>query len=469
MANNCKIFTPESYVTELLDAVGYEKDLMGKSVLENSCGDGKILVEVVRRYIRDSLCHNKSLCEIRRGLESDICGVELEQEHVNECKSNLDREAEKFGIREVKWNIICQDYLRSRLNRSFSFIIGNPPYIVYRDIEREDRDYLKQTFQSCRNGKFDYYYAFIEKSIQDLKENGKFAYIVPASIYKNVFAELLREQIKSYLYEIRDYTIQNKFPGTTISSTILMLKKQQSTDFLYIDMDKKEKIYIEKRSLGGKWIFSDEKIRKKNYRFGDWFYVSNTIATLCNDAFLLENYVRRDGYYILSDDDWIEEEIVRPALSRKRRTECAIIFPYYYVNGTVIHYDVGEFSELFPFACKHLKKYRDRLMKRAADSKVEWFEYGRGQALQKMQYRKAVIPSVLTSHIQVVIVDEEVIPCAGFIITERGDERSLEDAKTILESQEFYNYLKQIGIFTTGKSRRLTVKDIANYTFDNWG
>ena len=36
MANNCKIFTPEEYVEELLDAVEYREHLYGQSVLENS-------------------------------------------------------------------------------------------------------------------------------------------------------------------------------------------------------------------------------------------------------------------------------------------------------------------------------------------------------------------------------------------------------------------------------------------------
>ena len=60
------------------------------------------------------------------------------------------------------------------------------------------------------------------------------------------------------------------------------------------------------------------------------------------------------------------------------------------------------------------------------------------------------------------------IPCAGFFVTVSG-EYELKDAKTILESDDFYEYLKCIGIFTTGKSRRLTVKDIAEYTFERWG
>ena len=44
MANNCKIFTPIEYVKELLDVIGYKDQLYGKSILENSCGDGKIMI-----------------------------------------------------------------------------------------------------------------------------------------------------------------------------------------------------------------------------------------------------------------------------------------------------------------------------------------------------------------------------------------------------------------------------------------
>ena len=139
MANNCKIFTPDSYVTELLDIADYNRGLLGRSVLENSCVDGNILKEVVRRYIADSLERGYDLEEIRGGLEADICGVELEQEHTDRCRENLDREAEVFGIHGVNWNIICGNYLKIQLNRQFSYVLGNPPYIVYRDIEKDER------------------------------------------------------------------------------------------------------------------------------------------------------------------------------------------------------------------------------------------------------------------------------------------------------------------------------------------
>ena len=53
MNKKCQVFTPENYVRELLDSVGYTHNLYGKKILENSCGDGNILVAVVQRYIDD--------------------------------------------------------------------------------------------------------------------------------------------------------------------------------------------------------------------------------------------------------------------------------------------------------------------------------------------------------------------------------------------------------------------------------
>ena len=44
MARNCIIPTPKRYVKKLLDSVGYKKNIIGKKILENSCGEGKILI-----------------------------------------------------------------------------------------------------------------------------------------------------------------------------------------------------------------------------------------------------------------------------------------------------------------------------------------------------------------------------------------------------------------------------------------
>ncbi len=470
MANNCKIFTPSEYVVELLDAVGYREKLYGKRILENSCGEGNILVEIVRRYILSCRKMQKSNKEIREGLETDIWGIELEHVHAVQCRKNLDAMAEELGVQHVVWNIIEGDYLRLQLGRQFHFIIGNPPYIVYRDIEEKDRKYLKDNFISCKKGKFDYYYAFVEKALLELTKNGKMSYIIPYSIYKNVHAENLRELIKPYLKKIFDYTYQNKFPGITTSSTILLLQKRRSKRFAYVDVVTGRQMEISKLDLAEKWKFDISEPDTGKYRFGDFYYINNTVATLCNDAFVLENCKRDGDFYVLPNGERIETELVRPAVSKRRGKDShslSIIFPYYYLNDTPCHYTEEEFANKFPCAVKHLLRYKKRLQERASDKKALWFEYGRNQAITKLNNEKLAMPSITSSKVNVTLEEKDVVPCAGFFITKKGN-HSLERAKKILESQHFYDYLKNIGIFTTGKSRRITVKDIAEYRFESW-
>lgn len=475
MANNCKIFTPEEYVEELLNAVEYREHLYGQSVLENSCGDGNILMGVVRRYILSCRADGRTDEEIRRGLERDICGVELEEKHAAKCRENLQAVATQLGIEEVKWNIIEGNYLHYSFNRQFDYVLSNPPYVVYRDIEQRERDYLKEHFTCCTEGKFDYYYAFIEKSMTELALYGEMAYIIPYSIYKNVFARKLREQIKPYVAKICDYTSEQKFPGITTSSTILVINKTPSINFTYIDQVTGIEIEVRKKRLPDKWLFMDyytmlkETLWKKKEKFGTYFDVNNTIATLYNEAFLLEGYTLNGEYYESETGDKVEAALVRPAVSKKKRKQdkLHIIFPYKWENGVLTHYEDKDFRKQFPYATAHLLQYETKLGKRAVDKSAKWFEYGRSQAITKITQEKLVMPSIISSAVNVTEEDADTIPCAGFFITAK-EGHTLAEAKKILESAEFYDYLKLIGIFTTGKSRRLTVKDIANYTFDNW-
>ena len=55
IASKCQIFTPVNYVKELLDSVGYCENIVDKTILENSCGDGNILVEIITSYIEEAI------------------------------------------------------------------------------------------------------------------------------------------------------------------------------------------------------------------------------------------------------------------------------------------------------------------------------------------------------------------------------------------------------------------------------
>ena len=69
---NCQVPTPIQYVEQMLDNIGYKHNLWGRKVLENSCGEGNILIEIVKRYIIDTKGNHYTPEKISKGLQTDI-------------------------------------------------------------------------------------------------------------------------------------------------------------------------------------------------------------------------------------------------------------------------------------------------------------------------------------------------------------------------------------------------------------
>ncbi|MBS6560886.1 MAG: hypothetical protein KH355_11510 [Clostridiales bacterium] len=154
MANNCQVPTPPTYVNELLDCIGYIHDLYDKSVLENSCGEGNILKEIVKRYIISSLEEGYDNEQIINGLENHITGYDIDPICIKKCIETLDTLAQEYGLVNVHWNIREQDYLKCKAN-NYDYVIGNPPYITYHDLSVFQRIFVKEKYDSCTEGRFD--------------------------------------------------------------------------------------------------------------------------------------------------------------------------------------------------------------------------------------------------------------------------------------------------------------------------
>lgn len=473
----CQIFTPRENVIQLLNWVGYKKDLYGKKVLENSCGDGQILMEVVERYIKDCLKKNIGKAKIKEGLEQDIYGVEIDKIHYDNCIKNLNAILNQYKIENVKWNILQKDILQEKLQVKFDFVVGNPPYIKYRLLNQEIREFLKNNYQVCSIGKFDYCYAFIESGIESLNTNGKMAYLIPSSIFKNVFAKKLREYMKKTITDIYDYTTQKLFTKKnletlekdvlTSSAVIIIDKTKKTKNIKYHDIVHKKKITIEKKNLGDKWVFfqkEEEKVDTPKKKFGDLYKASNTIATLYNNAFVIQHYEEDGEYIITKDHKKIEKGIIKIAASPRnlnKGTREVIIFPYYYEKGELKRYKEKEIEDKFPNAYQYLKSHKEDLFKRKSDHSAKWYEYGRSQAITQANQKKLLLSTVITKEVKIYELNEETVPYSGIYIT--TEKENLREAKEILESEDFLNYVKNIGINASGESIRITSKDVNNY------
>lgn len=468
MNKKCQVFTPNEYVIEMLNIVGYHNNLYGKKIVENACGDGNILCVIVERYIADCKSRRFTNRKIKIGLENDVFGLEIDELHITTCKKRLSEITEKYGISDVDWKILNIDFLKSSLLKKFDYVVGNPPYISYRELDIETRKYLKEVYSSCEKGKFDYYYAFIEASIDCLKTNGEMVYLIPNGVFKNVFAAKLRDIMKRHVQEIYDFTTLKLFENVITSSAIIKLTKNEQKDTIkYVDIIKNDIIELDRDSLVDKWNFSLNQIRSsQTKKFGDFFHVANSVATLRNNIFVLNKFVE-NNQGISIDGVIFESDIIRKAASPKNFSKNIreyIIFPYKYENNKLVRYKGKEFEEKFPKVKNYLKQFKLELDKRKSDKSCKWFEYGRSQALEHLNQPKLMVSTLITNVIQVHKLDKETIPYSGFYIVTKSD-KTLDEAKEILESSDFLEYAQSIGINASGNTLRITSKDIANFIF----
>ena len=473
MNKKCQVFTPENYVRELLDSVGYTHNLYGKRILENSCGDGNILVEVVRRYIDDCRENGLSRTKIKNGLAKDIYGIEIDKEQYKKCINNLNDVLKRNNIGDVDWKIVNEDYLQwnSITNTKFQYIVGNPPYITYSELKEEEQLFVKSNFETCVKGKFDYCYACIENSIKSLANDGKMSYLIPSSIYKTVFGHNLRVFMSPYITKIKDYKQDKIFDKALVKTSIMVIDKQRQQNVLYYqDMSTDEEMEIPIARLEEKWFFAEEN-EEGQHRFGDYFKVSHVVATLLNKTYVLPHgaYTEVDNGYVCGNHT-IERAVVRdtetPRTLRYNKHE-KIIFPYAYDENGLVRFEDGEFEQLYPEAAAYLNEFREDLDKRQSDTNAKWFEYGRSQALSGLNSQKLLISTVVTNDVDVYELEQECIPYAGMYIVEKKDnhEYTLTDAIEILRSDEFKEYVFKVGIPVNGKSVRITSKDVENYMF----
>ena len=469
MANNCQVPTPSKYVKELLDYIGYSCDLYNKSVLENSCGEGNILKEIVKRYIINSREEGYSDEQIICGLERQITGYDVDSVCVKKCVATLDKVAEEYGLFGIRWNVHEQDYLKCKTS-SYDYVIGNPPYITYHDLSEKQRIFVREKYDTCKEGRFDYCYAFIEAGLRDLAEGGKLAYLIPYGVIRNKHAETIRNLLRKYIKGLVDYKGIQLFPNTVTSTIAILCDRENNDNIDYYGVKDNIQKKIPTSSLNGKWVFEDEQVGAR--RFGDYFKVANSIATLYNEAFVFEAKEEDEFFYYLEGGK-IEKEIVFDAASiksekkfRNRKKRDKIIFPYKREEGKILSYNENEFKGAFPECYAYLKTHKENLLKRKSSEGVQWFEFGRVQAINRIFVDKLIMSVVITNKVNIYDIGSEAIPYAGvYIRTLQSSEMGLDKAKEILQSNLFYEYIKRCGTPTTTSSYRISVKDIENYYF----
>ena len=440
-----QVFTPPFVVDLMLD-LPQNKTLCGRKILATGCGDGAFLSALTRRYIAEFLRNSSDLNALKKDLEKNIIGVEIDGEILAQCRLNLDKVACKFGLKNVAWNLQNGDFLELWQNykEQFDLVIGNPPYIRVHNLNENARKFT-------RGGMSDLFLIFFELGFECLKNGGELVFIAPSSWLNSKAGLNLRRQIKEqrHLASIIDFAHEKIFDKITTYSFISSFVKGKKHEFVGCSefangkILKKRKIAYENLFLPNGEIFLGEMKFKEILNLKP-LSVKNGFATLCDEFFFGDfsgfTYPKIRAYKA-SNGKWFE-----------------CIYPYD---------EFGRFKSPKGAVLQRYKAYETRLKKRDLRG-ASWLEFGRSQGLKDTHKRKIAFNTLIKElkDLRICEVGAGEGVFGGLYI---ASDLPLKDFEKALRNDEFLGFVRSLGKYKNGGYYTFSSADLGRFLAHKFG
>lgn len=193
------VFTRREVVDFMLDLMGYthSRPLHRMRLLEPSFGGGEFLIAAAQRLVAASRSHGAAA-----DLTNCIRGVELHKETFESTQARLFATLVDEGFSPREAGDLCThwlssgDFLLSRMDESFDFVVGNPPYVRQELIPAPLLAQYRERYATLYD-RADLYVPFIERSLQLLNEGGALCFICADRWTKNKYGGPLRALVTS--------------------------------------------------------------------------------------------------------------------------------------------------------------------------------------------------------------------------------------------------------------------------------
>lgn len=455
-----QVYTPRSIVNDVLDSANYMGvDVLRKHIMENSCGTGAFLMEIVERYIKAFNTKNESTCaDLKRELEQYVHAIDICPGGVTATISKLDNLAKTYGLYDVNWDVKVADTLSVKdYDGRMDFVIGNPPYIRVHNLDSTYNDVKKYRF--ARNGMTDMYIVFFEIGLNMLRDGGVLSYITANSYFTSVAGAEFRNYIEKTqsVYEIMDLGHYNPFEETTYTAITSIIKGVRFDSIKYHEYnpDDGSRKYIgnipySNLFINGCITLLDEhnyykeflKIRSIDRRHYPEISVKNGFATLA------------DRIFIMDKTNNIEDVIDVYKGSTGDFKKC--IYPYTRKG------DIIPFNELGRNTQKYLEKSKDTLLKRSMDSNSDWYGFGRTQAIRDVYSSKVGINVLIRTKdtLKIKELDSGTGVYSGLYIL---SEFPLDVIETTLKSDDFIKYVRNLRKYKNGGYFTFNSVDLNKY------
>lgn len=263
---------------------------MSNWVLEGLSSDADVLEPAIGLGV-----FSRTMCRMNPNL--NIVGYDIDKTIFSYALSN-------FRATHYKISLNNEDYLMAPWTQKYDAIICNPPYLKFHDYDNATLiPLVNQKLQIHLNGFTNIYTLFLLKSVFQLKEHGKLAYIIPSEFLNSDYGvEVKRELLKSGTLRhviIVDFN-QCAFDEALTTSCVLLCQKTKTSNkitFTTINnmedlssfMQNSVSYNLKELDPAVKWKQYYEQSQASNYShlvpFSTFAKVSRGIATGANDFF----------------------------------------------------------------------------------------------------------------------------------------------------------------------------------------
>lgn len=223
---------------------------------------------------------------------------------------------------EINIQIFNKDYLTEDWGKKYDGIVCNPPYLKFHDYELKDvlLNMFKTKLGMKLSGFTNIYTLFILKSIWQLRDKGRAAYIVPSEFLNSDYGKNVKKYIKKSetlrFVIIIDFNLGVFEDATTTSSILLFAKDQNNKEVEFINVKSLRELELIKNYIlsypltrkkgrvvkireldeAQKWRIYYQELNGSKYKhlvpFSKYAKVSRGIATGANNYFIFSESKR---------------------------------------------------------------------------------------------------------------------------------------------------------------------------------
>lgn len=472
-----RIYTPHYLVKLMLDYVGYvgSEEILCKHIIDNSCGDGAFLVEVVRRYCNAHLSVGGRLEDLKQNLATYIHGIEIDPQECRACRQNLDSAVEVFGLTDVCWDVICKDTLAtSHHNGKMDYVVGNPPYVRVHNLSDGTYQHVKK-FAFAQGGMTDLFVVFFEIGFRMMSTGGKMCLITPNSWLNSVAGGVLRSYLSAskQLNGVIDLGHHQAFKATTYS-LISRFSQNPCDEVEYNVFDEKTlgksyccNIALEDMNIGGIFYLADPQTLQRlrvirTAPHPQSVRVKNGFATLADGVFIGDWNFSGMTIDVIKSSTGKWHKCLFPYSNSKPIPLCEIqqqfpdVYEYYMSKRGELckepkHPEPAQQQDLF--GMQHSAKEEDN---------CSWHLFGRTQAINDVAKDKISISSVIkdSGSIKLSFVPKGKGVYGGLYMLSSV---SFEKIQELVTSEEYIQYIATLKNYKSGGYYTCTAKDIELY------